>query len=560
MKKTILTLLLMMAAMTSALAYDFEVDGIYYYISNTGSSPEAWVTFKTINTSDYHGDIVIPETVTYNGTTYPVTAITRVAFYPSSITSVVIPNSVKHIDEKAFYECRSLRSMTLSNSLERIGREAFSGCAFLETDLVIPNSVISIGLEAFKSCSHLKSVTIGNSITHLTQGVFKNCVGLESITIPDNVKSIGAEAFYVCRALTSLSTGNSVQSIGDEAFLNCSGLTDLTITKSVTSIGSKAFEQCYNLSSITVEEGNTKYDSRENCNAIIETASNKLIQGCNNSFIPNTVTTIGSYAFKSTLLESIVIPNSVDTIDTGAFQYCHQLANVDLGNSVKFINYSALNDCRSLRSLNIPASLMEIKGHPFSGCSSLTSISVDPNNPYFDSRENCNALIRTADNHLVQGCVNTIIPNSVTTIGAYSFFQFDSLTSIIIPENVSLIEPCAFVHCSSLMDVTCLATTPPEIWYESVFDSTTRNNALLSIPGKSYLAYKRAVEWPLFSHIRGIGDIPGDMDGDGQLSVADLSNLISSILNGSADPEKADVNQDGIVNIADISALIECLL
>jgi len=141
--------------------------------------------------------------------------------------------------------------------------------------------------------------------------------------------SIGEWAFWNCYALTSVIIGNSVMSIGDEAFYGCSSLTSITIPNSVTSIGGEAFGSCDNLISIVVISGNDTYDSRENCNAIIETATNTLIAGCKNTIIPNSVTSIGSSAFAlCTSLTSVTIPNSVTSIGDEAFQWCSALKTV----------------------------------------------------------------------------------------------------------------------------------------------------------------------------------------------------------------------------------------
>ena len=233
----------------------------------------------------------------------------------------------------------------------------------------------------------IKTVVVTNGVTSIGKYAFISCSGLTSVTIPNSVTSIGGGAFEDCDSLTSVTIPNSVMSIGGSAFSACSGLTSVTIPNSVTSIGNEAFNVCSGLTSITVESGNTVYDSRENCNAIIKTSTNELIVGCKNTIIPNSVTSIGEAAFEGCIgLTSVTIPNSVTSIGHAAFY----------------------------------------------GCSGLTSITVESGNTFYDSRENCNAIIKTSTNELVTGCKNTVIPNSVTSIGQAAFYYCSGLTSVTI--------------------------------------------------------------------------------------------------------------------------------
>ena len=250
--------------------------------------------------------------------------------YRSSITSVVIEEGVTNIGNYAFQNCSGLTSVT------------------------IPNSVTSIGENAFYNCHNLTSVTIPNSVTSIGISAFLKCTGLTSVTIPNSVTSIGGSAFSACSGLTSVTIPNSVTSIGNSAFYNCSGLTSVTIGNGVTSIGSSAFQNCSGLTSIIVENGNTVYDSRNDCNAIIETATNTLIAGCQNTIIPNSVTSIGNSAFAyCSGLTSVTIPNSVTSIGYEAFYGCSGLTSVTIGNGVTSIGISAFAYCSGLTSVHI---------------------------------------------------------------------------------------------------------------------------------------------------------------------------------------------------------------
>ena len=167
------------------------------------------------------------------------------------------------------------------------------------------------------------------SVTSIGGWAFSDCSSLTSITLPNSVTSIGVSAFDGCSSLTSITIPNSVTSIGEHAFYGCSSLTSVTIPTYVTSIGECAFSYCSSLTSIVVESSNTMYDSRENCNAIIETASNTLIAGCQSTTIPNSVTSIGKSAFRGcSSLSSVTIPNSVTSIGYGAFCNCSSLTDI----------------------------------------------------------------------------------------------------------------------------------------------------------------------------------------------------------------------------------------
>ena len=330
--KSLLLAVIGLLCSISVSAHDFEVEGIYYNItSSTDMMVE--VTYRgdyySSYLNEYSGAVTIPESVTYNGNTYSVTSIGDYAFYGcSGLTSVVIGNSVTSIGWYAFAYCSGLTSVEIPNSVTSIGWYAFEYCSGL-TSVVIPNSVTSIGSYAFEDCSGLTSVEIPNSVTSIGASAFSGCSGLTSVEIPNSVTSIRQLAFSGCSGLTSVVIPNSVTSIGECAFELCSGLTSVVIPNSVTSIEHHAFLYCDSLTSIAVAEGNPTYDSRDNCNAIIETQTNTLIVGCSETIIPNSVTSIGDYAFYFCYsLTSVEIPNSVTSIGDFAFCYCSSVTKL----------------------------------------------------------------------------------------------------------------------------------------------------------------------------------------------------------------------------------------
>ena len=332
-------------------------------------------------------------------------------------------------------------------------------------------------------------------------------VGCKNSVIPNSVTSIGDGAFRGCSGLTELTLPSSVTSIGESAFSGCSGLTELTLPNSVTSIGNYAFSDCSGLEKITVDRGNKRYDSWGNCNSIIETGTNTLIVGCKNSVIPNSVRSIGDCAFYGCSgLTKLTLPNSVRSIGDGAFSGCSGLTELTLPNSVTRIGDCAFYGCSGLTELILPNSVRSIGDIAFTYCSGLEKITVESGNSCYDSRDNCNSIIDTEFNTLIVGCKNSVIPNSVTSIGYYAFYGCSGLTELTLPDSVASIGDGAFICCSGLSKITSLAEIPP-VCGSGVFDRVNKTNCELIVPEGSVAAYTRAEVWTEFSSIRGFSGV-----------------------------------------------------
>ena len=457
MKHKSLSVLLLLVAMLmvgqAAAAYDFEVNGFFYNINDDSTTVTLTTESGSFGSYNVTGDLILRRTITHNGTTYTLTAVDRYAFYHcEEMTAVTIPSSVTRLDDGAFYYCSKLEYVDMyEDNIDFVGYDAFKGTKWLDnqpdgvvyvgkaaylykgtmpentsiviregttcisgyafqncrnmTEITLPNSVTMIGYRSFAQCRGLTSITLPNNIQSLGWAGFENCTGLTSVTIPGSLPVVDPRAFAGCTALTSVVICNGVTGIDFSAFEGCSSLASVYIPESVTMMSYEAFTGCSGLTDIQVASGNPKFDSRDNCNAIIITETNYLSVGCSTTIIPNTVETVGYYAFQ---------------------------------------------DCESLTSIFIPSNVTTVSANAFAGCTGLTSIRVDNANTVYDSRGNCNAVIETATNTLIAGCQTTVIPNSVTTLGLRAFKDHRTLTSIVIPSSVTQVGDHAFDGCTGL--------------------------------------------------------------------------------------------------------------
>ena len=348
---------------TSASAYDFKVDGIYYDINADETTVS--VTYKTENSyaSSYSGEVAIPQSVTYNKKNY----------------------SVTNIGERAFYLCSGLTSITIPESMASIGNQAFSNCTGL-TSIIIPESVTSIGYQAFLCCTSLTSIIIPESVTTIGSEAFSYCTGLTEVIIPNSVTTIGGGAFEGCTGLTGVTIGKSVTTIGSSAFNGCDGLTEVIIPESVANIEDYAFSECDGLQSIVVAEGNTSYSSSEG--VLFNKDKTVLIQypgGKSGAYvIPSSVTSIEHYAFRGcTGLTEVTIPESMTTIEWSAFQNCTGLTSVTIPESVTSIGDLAFYNCDLLETIKSYATIPPaIEANTFSSYDATLYVPVDCGEAY----------------------------------------------------------------------------------------------------------------------------------------------------------------------------------
>lgn len=506
----------------------FIADGIKYMVTST-EPLEVQVEGEYMNPAvgeNWVGEVIIPASVQdLEGYTYAVTGISNYAFnYCSKVTSVNISNSVKRIGYSAFEGCTSLVSISLPNSITTIEDCTFSGCIKLAS-ISIPNTVTKIGWNAFYYCESLTELFIPKSVTAIDEkskiGAFGHCSGLTSIVveegnpmfdsrdncnaiinkwnglvfgckstiIPKSVDMIGRYAFDGCSGLTKFDIPSWIYQIEDNAFKDCTGLTSVFIPKTITSIGGvypyNIFQGCYNLTSIVVEDGHPRYDSRNNCNAIIETESNILFSGCQNTIIPNTVKKIQSYTFE---------------------------------------------DIINLKSIEIPNGVTEIGESTFSRCQNLESVSL---------------------------------PRTLTHIGRYAFQSCKNLTTLTIPMSVKSIGDYAFIGCE-FVSVTSELKEPISIRTGDTF-GYNRHRATLFVPIGSKSKYQAATGWKDFKYIEEIEmylSVAGDVSGDGIVDTKDLIEVVNTMIGKASDGidiNAADLNGDGIINIADIIQIVNLI-
>lgn len=538
-----------MVSVAAAQAVKFSVDGVFYRTSGTTAS----VTYDNDNGQPYRDQklrtVTIPPTVSYNGTTYTVTAIGDYAFYHcDSLETVTLPTTLTKIGINSFCYCGALKSITFPESLTSLGMWAFQSSGL--TELHLPKNLTTIGLDAFQGC-RLEYITVDPANTKYDSRGGCNAMiitasnyllrGSNHTLIPNDVVTIGSQAFAWCERLALETLPPSVTSVRDYAFVGCDAITSFTFPESVTQLYSNVFQYCDNLESVyipasvttikssgfggislfrycpklrsvVVDEANPAYDSREGCNAIIETATGVLIEGSPASFIPEGVTYIGEDAFygKDPLSE-LHIPSTVIGINNAGIYASDSLRSLTFAEpaALRYIGTLSLSYNRAIEVLELP--------------------------------EGLDSIARAA----VQYCYN--------------------LRRIVLPSTVRYLGDNTFKDCNKLQAFYSKVNDPDAIIYGDdsgkCIASATFENATLFVPKGTAERYRAIDHWQVFPTIREIDydNLRGDLNGDYEVNTGDISILYSAILNGDTS-SFYDLNGDGSVNTGDISALYSIIL
>ena len=598
MMKRYLLLYVVLLGMTSAFSqFCFQKGNLWFEITSVN-------TVSVFMKSACYSNPKIPATITFAGKQYTVTAIKSKGFERYYARELAIPNTVTTIGDSIFVRSTMVESLTIPSSVTKIGTDAFLGAR-------LKSLVVEEGNRFYDSRNNCNALIdsrtntllkgsnkafIPNGVRRIENYAFLWCDDIAEINMPNTVTDIGKGAFSSV-PIGNIVLPNGLKTIGDHAFSGCS-LCSLKIPASVTAIGKAAFAG-NKISSIVVESGNKVYDSRNNCNAIIETKTNTLTLGCSGTTIPTDVTVIGNYAFyRCQGMTSLNIPNSVTQIGNYAFDFC-DLKTITLPNSVRYIGdypfygynnesydtvYVSVNIPDSVETIGecafyycdfcdvtIPASVTKMGMAPFD-FRRIKSIVVDKANKVYDSRNNCNAIIETKTNTLLNACQNTTIPNSVRTIGEYSFGFLRGLESVMIPASVTEIKDCAFNTCRDLRDVKIMGTVnfgnDCFVFCDSLKKMTYLTPLVLqpvNLGGYCNIdtlyvlrdmvpMFKQTDLWKNIPNILPY-TLPVDVNTDGIVNSTDVVALYNIIGKGGGDAEqklRADVNGDGTINSADV--------
>ena len=552
--KQLSVLIVFMACCFTASAYDFMVDSLCYNIIGENEVEVTRnVSFKV------RGEVAIPATVIYDNVTYQVTQIGSNAFAGcNQMTLIDIPEGIVKINEWAFDGCSGLEYLEFPNSLVSIARGAFYGCSNVSsinitrnltdiaynvfypfhkvshytcsalnpkyravdgiiytkdltklvaypqaapaTSFVVPSTVTILGDYCLHNCDNLTDVTIHDGVTEFGMNIFSYCDNIESIYVPDGVTKMGVTVFGQCSKLSSVHLPASLDTLSNACFYDCDSLRTLTIPRNVKYVGDYCFGESDNLKTVIFEEGSCVGGFGHDVFA--ECASIEYFD------MPNTATTIGkSMFYMCPTLKRVHLSTSLTNIPYGSFFRCYQLTDLDIPGTVTLISNTAIQNCTALKTLKIG---------------------------------------------------DKDAPAGTTLIEHYALAHSEDLERLELGANLDSMTYISLADLGKVKLVVCWATTPPrcnENAMEVRFSTTP-----LYVPKVAVDAYREATMWNRFQTIGPIEDV-GDVNGDGNINISDVTTLINYLLGGESDRLVfADVDLDGSVNITDVASLINRLL
>ena len=437
-----LVLILIALFTLSVSAEVVEIDGISYNLISKGNIAEV------TGNNHYSGDVVIPETVTYNAVTYSVTTIRKNAFTGCSLNSIEIPSSITKICQEAFYngKATSVKIKDLAawcninfESYFKTNPLSTASHLFLNDeeihDLVIPDGVKTITSHAFYYFSGLTSVKIPSSVTSIGTECFAYCLGIKTIEIGDNTSQeaatvLGGRAFYKCDNLNSAILGNNIVEIGRNAFDGCKSLQSIVIPNSVKTMGSHAFLGCESLESVQLSE-NLKS---------IEWASFSSCDSLKSITIPDGVEFLGESAFGNCKnLTKVKLPSNLKKIDWCVFQYCTSLTSIDIPDNTHTIYRLAFIGCTNLKTVTLGKSMKDIYGGAFAECPALEEIYCKAKTPPTCYTENISSYAKTMDvfyDSYIEHVTLHVPAKSIETYKATEpWSKLKTFIPIIIPEH-----------------------------------------------------------------------------------------------------------------------------
>ena len=539
--------------------YDFEEDGIYYRLQGN----EAVVTNRDADYNTYSGHVEVPRTVTHDGVTYRVTGIGDKAFAMcEDLESVSLPY-IESIGHYSFVQCTKLREVTLGKSFKHGGLYSFYGSdgidrvniedikAWAEIDFeTLPANPMYLAQHIYCNGEELTHLVIGGEVQQVKQFTFGCVKAIKSVTFEDGVKTIGNYAFYECPNLERVTLPDGLRHVGYRAFYNCPNLNDLQMIGSVGTFSEYAFFGSPLQGTLTFP-------------AHVDTISYAAFCYCDfDQLVFHDVDKIVDYAFYfSPNLEQLSFQGVVKSIGSGVFDECPAIKRVEVKDvqswcQMEFddatanplsITHQLHIDGNVVKHLDVPAGVSAIHDYAFVYCDSLTSVSVGA------------ASIGKSAFYKCANIEEVTLGDSVANMGQQAFYGCTAMARLTLGRGLQSLGTRAFSQGNAIRNITCRALVPPVIEDKNCFPSTVYKKALLTVPYIAMQAYKSADVWKTFVNMDGAGLGVGDVNGDGEVNIADINAVIDAILSGNR-RASCDVNGDGEVTIADITTIIEVIL